>query len=370
MKVTCDRGALVESLTLVGGVVVARTPKPVLRCVKLSAQDGLLFLASTDLEVSVRVSTPRVEVTESGEALVPCDKLVQIVRESVDPTLELVVEKDVAHIRGPDSHFQIYGQAVSDFPPDPQFTGDPDFQINAGQLSQLIGKTIFAAARETSRYAMNGVLLEREGKKLTVVATDGRRLALAKGDCGSIKDSADTAKHAAIIPTKALHMLQRLFVDADQDVRVRIADNQIVFGTDQMVLSSNLVEGNFPPYKDVVPKDGDRKATLNTEIFARAVRRAALLTTEESKGVRMAFTGDGLTISSRAPDLGEAEVRADVVSYEGEPVEIGFNPQFVLDALKVVDGDEVVLDLKAANKPGLMRSGSNFLYVVMPVNLQ
>ena len=370
MKVVCDRGALVESLNLVGGVVVARTPKPVLRCVKLAARDGELSLASTDLEVSVRVSTPRVEVTEAGEALIPCDKLLQIVRESVDPTLELLVEQDVAHIRGPDSHFQIYGQPVSDFPPDPEFTGEADFQINAGQFSQLITQTIFAAARETSRYAMNGVLMEREGRKLSVVATDGRRLALARGDCHDAKDADESGKRSAIIPTKALHMLQRLFVDSDQDVRVRVADNQITFATDQTVLSSNLVEGNFPPYKDVVPKDADRKATLSTEVFGRAVRRAALLTTEESKGVRIAFTNEGLTLTSRAPELGEAEVRAEIVQYDGEPVEVGFNPQFILDALKVVDCEQIVFDLKAANKPGLMRAGSNFLYVVMPVNLQ
>jgi len=366
MKVICDRGGLVESLNLVSGVVVARTPKPVLRCVKLKAQEGLMVLAATDLEVSVAVTTPRVEVTEAGETLVPCDKLLQIVRESVDPTLDLQVEQDVAHIRGPDSHFEIYGQPAADFPPEPQFTGEPDFQIQAGLFARLISQTAFAAARETSRYAMNGVLIDREGKTLTVVATDGRRLALARGDCDA---GSDSARQSAIVPTKALNLLQRLCTDEEQLVKVRIAENQIVFATEQMVLASNLVEGNFPPYEDVIPKDGDRKATIGTEVFGRAVRRAALLTDEESKGVRIAFSSEGVKLTSRAPDVGHAEIEAPVVGFEGEPMEIGFNPQFILDALKVVDVEQVVLALKAPNKPGLLKGGPDFFYVIMPVNL-
>lgn len=368
MKVLCDRGALVDALNLVSGVVVSRTPRPVLRCVKVSAADKHLTLAATDLEASVKVTTPHVEVQEAGEALIPCEKLNQIVRESVDATLRLEVDKDVAHIRGDDSHFQIYGQPVADFPPVAQFSGEADFQIGAGDLSQLIARTVFAAARENSRYAMNGVLVEREGKKLSVVATDGRRLALAKGTCVPDESAAD-GRHEAIVPTRALGMLQRLFDDAEQQVRVRIADNTVVFATDTAVLSSNLVEGNFPPYRDVIPQDTDTKVTLNTEVFARAVRRAALLTNEESKGIRIAFAANGLTLSSRAPEMGEAEIHADVVGYDGQSLEIGFNPVFILDALKVTDADEVVVDLKAANKPGLIRSGSEFLYVIMPVNL-
>ena len=369
MKVICDRGALSESLSAVGGVVVARTPKPVLRCVKLSAEPGGLTLSATDLEVSLRITTPRVEVQEAGEALVPCEKISQIVRESVDPTLDIQVEQDVAHVRGPDSHFQVYGQPASDFPPVPEFTGEPDFQIDARLFKKLIGQTIFAAARETSRYAMNGVLLEREGKKLTVVATDGRRLALARGDCTSVKGDGD-GRHVAIVPTKALNMVQRLFEENDeQEVRVRIADNNILFATDQAVLASNLVEGNFPPYRDVVPAENDRKATLGTEVFARAVRRAALLTNEESKGIRLAFEADGVTLSSRAPEMGEAEIKAELVKFDGEPLQIGFNPHFVLDALKVVEAEEVTVELKAPNKPGLLRAGQNFLYVIMPVSI-
>ena len=370
MKVICDRGALVESLGLVGGVVVARTPKPVLTCVKLTAggedAGGGLMLEATDTEVSVRFSTPRVEVQEPGAALIPADKLQQIVRESIDATLTLHTEQDVAHIAGQDSKFKIYGHPPTDFPDTAKFTGDADFTINAGDLHRLIAQTLFATARENSRYAINGVLVERNGKNLAVVATDGHRLALAKGTCKTTNEE----KRSAIVPTKALNLLLKLFDDAEQTVEVKIADNQILFKTDDAVLVSNLVEGNFPPYADVIPKDGDKKATLATDLFISAVRRAALLTNEESKGVRMAFGQEGLTITSRAPEMGEAEIHVEVPEYAGEPVEIGFNPAYLLDALKVVDESQIHLELKGSNKPGVLRTGPNFLYVVMPVNLQ
>jgi DNA polymerase III subunit beta len=368
MKVICDRGALVESLNLVGGVVVTRTPKPVLTCVKLSAEEGVLALAATDLEVALRLTTPRVEVQEPGEALVPADKLNQIVRESVDPTLTLETEKEAVHIRGQDSHFKVFGQSVKDFPPVPEFKGEPDFEIEAGDLTRLIHQTIYATARENSRYAINGVLLEREGKKLSVVATDGHRLALAKGDCSKAKENGGV--HSAIIPTKALNLLLRLFSDGEENVKVKVADNQALFASDSAVLATNLVEGNFPPYRDVIPKDGDKRATLTTDTLTSAVRRAALLTNEESKGVRLSFKAEGLKLSSRAPEMGEAEIDVELPKYEGEPMDIGFNPQYLLDALKVVDTNDVQMDFKAPNKPGILKTGPNFLYVIMPVNLQ
>lgn len=366
MKVICDRGALVEALNVIGGVVASRTPRPALTCVKLGATKDGLSLSATDGEVSLRLSTARVECAEPGDALIPADKLQQIVRESIDPTLTLHTEQDVAHITGQDSKFKVFGQPVGDFPSIPHFKGDADFEIMAGELHRLIAMTIFATARENSRYAINGVLVERDKKKLAVVATDGHRLALAKGTCKSSTDGAASA----IVPTKALNLLLRLFDDAEQTVRVKIADSQILFATDDAELSSNLVDGNFPPYKDVVPKDGDKKATVSTDLFISGVRRAALLTNEESKGVRMAFAPGGLTLRSRAPEMGEAEINVDLAEYAGEPIEIGFNPAYLLDALKVVDENQVQMEFNAPNKPGVLRTGPNFLYVIMPVNLQ
>ena len=301
-----------------------------------------------------------------GEALVPADKLSQIVRESVvDPTLNIETEQELTHIKGQDSHFKLMGYPASEFPPVPQLTSDVDFEIAADELHRLVAQTVFATARENSRYAINGVLVDREDNKLAIVATDGHRLALAKGSCRSGK-----GKQSAIVPTKALQLLLRLFDGGEQAVKVQLIDNQIVFASEVAVLTSNLVEGNFPPYEDVIPKDSDKKAMLNTGALTSAVRRAALLTTEESKGVRLSFAKEVLTLTSRAPEMGEARIDVECPKYDGETIEVGFNPQYILDALKIVDEDEVTMEFKASNQPGVLKTGSHFLYVVMPVNLQ
>lgn len=366
MKVICDRSALVDALNLVGQVVAQRTPKPALTCVRLTAAEGTLSLDATDMEVSIRLATSRVEVAEPGEALIPASKLNDIVREAHDPTLTITTQQEQAEITGQDSRFKIFGYPISDFPELSSTEGDPDFTVSAAELHRLVALTIFATARENSRYAMSGVLFDREKNKLCVVATDGHRLALAKGSCSGGTDQPVTA----IVPTKALTLLLRLFDDAEQTVAVKVKDGQIVFASEQAVLTSKLQEGNFPPYKDVIPKDGDKKATLATDLLISGIRQAALLTNEESKGVRMAFADNALTLSSRAPEMGEAEIKVELPEYQGEPLDIGFNPTYLLDALKVVDESQVHFEFKAGNKPGVMRTGPNFLYVIMPVNLQ
>ncbi len=372
MKLICNRGALLEALSVAGNAVAVRTPKPVLQCVKLSAADNRLTIAATDLEVAIRYSDNQVQIEQAGETLVMADKLRDIVRESVDDTLSIEITGDNCHIKGNDSHFKIFTQATGDFPPVPDFEGQADFEVNGGALRALIAQTLFAAARESTRYAFNGVLLVAGGKnnakKLNLVSTDGRRLAMAKGEIGAAgKLEKDGVK--AIIPTKALTMVDKLIDDPEEAVGFQVRENQVIFHTSNATLTSNLVEGQFPPYEDVIPKDADKKMTAGTADFLSAIRRASLLTTEESKGVRMAFSKKGLVLTSRSPEAGEATVNFPC-KFEGADLEIGFNPQFLVEALKVVDTDEVSLELTAPNRPGLLKAGGNFLYVIMPVNLQ
>lgn len=368
MKVICNRGALLEALTVAGNVVAARTPKPVLQCVKVTAADDRLTIAATDLEVAIRYSDPQVQIETPGEVLLPADKFRDIVRESIDDTLSIEVVNEQAHIKGQDSHFKIYTQAVSEFPPVPDFEGEADFEVPGGLLKQLIGQTLFAAARESTRYAFNGVLIVAKNKQIHLVSTDGRRLAMAKSDLASTgKLGKDGAQ--AIVPAKALQLVDKLIDDPEEAVQFQMRENQIIFHTSSATLTSNLVEGQFPPYEDVIPKDADKTMTAATADFLSAIRRAALLTTEESKGVRMHFSKKGLQLTSRSPESGEAEVNF-ACKFDGAEVEIGFNPTFLTEALRVVDSDEVALELTAPNRPGLLKGGQNFLYVIMPVNLQ
>jgi DNA polymerase-3 subunit beta len=393
MKVICDRGALLDAVNLVSGVVAARTPRPQLQCVKLTARKtgkvSELTLAATDAEISLRLATSHVDVHEPGEALIPAHDLRGIISaEDGDSTLTIETEEDACKITGADAKFKVFGYPAADFPPIPDFEKvvsgkDPALKAktvitqHAGTLATMISRTLFATARENSRYAINGVLLRREGKKLEMVATDGRRLALCRHTIqGGDKDAPTIS---CIVPTKALSLLQKLIDDPEGQVQIAITDNQILFsvgsGEDaasRAVLTSNLVEGTFPPYEEVIPKDQDKRVVFDRDVLSSAVRRAALLTNEESRGVRMKFSGTEkqVVVSSRAPEKGEATIDVPVSSYEGTDIEIGFNPTFISDALKVIVDPQVIFELKAPNKPGLVKSGTDFMYVVMPVNLQ
>lgn len=415
MKVICDRGALLDAVNLVASVAPTRTPTPALSCVKLTARKlpsggGELVLAGTDAESSLSIAITHVDVQQPGMAAIPGDKLRAIVSaEDGEPTLTIETDGDQVHIKGQNAHFRVFGFPPADFPPLPDLqetlsgAAGPApksvFTQPAGSLLELVNRTSFATARETSRYAINGVLLKRDGKKLEMVATDGRRLAVGRAQVTGAGGGKDKDNVACIIPTKALGILSKLARDPDETVRVAITDSRIFFAFEppleapakgkkgkgdaeaasapeatapRAVLSSTLVEGTFPPYEDVIPKEQDKKITAGRDELGSAVRKASVLTNEESRGVRMAFSsGDKrLKLSSRAPEMGESEINVDLSSYEGDDIEISFNPTFITDVLKVVTEPEVIIELKAQNKPGLIRSSTNdFLYVVMPVNL-
>ena len=375
MKVICDRAALVDAVSTASGIVASRTPTPVLKCLKLTASNAEpagLVISATDLEVGLRLGVAEVDVVEEGEAAIPADKLSQIARACDDPTLTIETEDHAVHIRGSGSHFKVFGYDPKEFPPVRDFSdATVDCEINARVLQTLITRTLFAAAVEHSRYAINGVLFERSGSMLRLVATDGRRLAMATGPAEGTDD------RSCIVPTKALKLALKLVDDPEATVRMAIDDNQVLFAFgggdtpgEMAVLSSNLVEGAFPPFDDVVPKDQDKKVSFDAATLGSAVRRAALLTNEESKGVRLSFTEDKLTLTSRAPEMGEATVEVKLDDYQGDPVEIGFNPGYITDALNVIDGGQITIELKGPNKPGVLKTGNDFTYVLMPVNLQ
>jgi len=364
MKVIAQTNALTDALGLVGSIVAGRTPKPVLQCVKLIAADGVLTLLATDLEIGCRYRLSQVEILEEGEGLIPADRLGAIVRESMEETLTIGVAKETCTITGSGSKFTIYGFDPAEFPPVSDFADPADAEVATEVLTGMIGRTLFATAKEHSRYAISGVLWEIAEKKIRLVATDGRRLALTKGNLAA----AASGEISAIVPTKLMSLIQRIAAGTEQSLGVRITETQILIRSANAVLVGNLVQGNFPKYGDVIPAEASRKATLDTGMFLHRIRQAALLTNEESKGVRLSFSDGSLTVTSRAPETGEAEITA-AIEFDGEAMNIGFNPAYLADALKVVDTETVVLELDAPNKPGLIRSGSDFLYVLMPVDL-
>lgn len=365
MKVIAQTAALQEALALAGSIVATRTPKPVLQCVKLIAANDTLTVLSTDLEAGCRYQVTAVQVEAEGEALLQADRFGGIVRESSDEeSLILETEKETCHIRGVGSHFKIFGYDPGEYPAVAEFPQQADFQIAASTLGSMISRTLFAAAKAHSHYAISGVLWEASGNKLQLVATDGHRLAQARGPLAkSIKTGV-----TAIVPAKLMGLIQRIAVDGEETLSVKIQENQILIRTARAVLASSLVQGNFPKYADVIPRETGCKATISTALLEHRVRQAALLTYEESRGVKLSFSGDTLTLSSQAPEAGEAEVTCPI-TYEDKDLTIAFNPTFLLDVLRVAGSDEVSFEMSEANKPAMIKSGGDFLYVIMPVDI-
>lgn len=365
MKVRFNRQEMADALAAASSVAAVRTPKEILKCVRLDVMPDVLMVSATDLELSLRWAVTQVEVDKPGEVLVVADTLSRIVRECPDEVLTAEVSQNQLHVRGQGSHFRIVTQAVSEFPPVPNMEGEPDFRVDQAALQQLIEWTVFAAARESTRYAINGVLWEITGDELTLAATDGRRLSVGKT---KIKKTHNKAIPSAIVPLKALTLFARLPAEADSVAHIKVTSNQMLLKVGRELLSTNLVEGHFPKYQDVVPSDCDREVALDTQEFLSALKRASLLTNEESKGVRLSFNENGLTLASRAPEQGEATISLPI-SYKGDAIDIGFNPVFLTDVLRAVHTDEITFAMKEPNRPGLIRVSKDFIHVVMPVNL-
>jgi len=367
MKANFNRTALSEALNLLTSVVPSRTPKPILRCVQITTTKKEVRICATDLEIGINHLIHEVQVEKAGEVVVPADRLAAIVRESVDEVLSLEADQGTCEVRGADSHFTIYGQEPGQFPNVPGFDGEPDMEIALSNLQAGSNQCLFATAKESSRYAINGVLWEIKGKKLMLVATDGRRLARSRVNLAS----APGEKMAAakfIVPAKTMALLDKIASTDKDKVAVKLVDNQILLSCADVVISSNLVEGNFPKYEDIVPTDYDKKLTLSTEASLSAVRRSSLLTSEESRGIKLSIEKNKMVFSGRAPETGDAQVDM-AIDYKGEPIEIGFNPLFLIDVLRVIKTAEFEMELGQPDRPGLIKSGADFLYVLMPINL-
>jgi len=365
MKLRFNRSEMADALGAASSVAPARTPKEILKCVRMEALSDVVLLSATDLELSLRTAVTQVEVDKTGDTLVMADTMSRIVHECTDEILTAEVLQNQLHVRGAGSHFRIVTQAPAEFPPVPGMEGEPDFTIDHALLRRLMEWTVFASARESTRYAINGVLWELSGEMLTLAATDGRRLSVGRGAATSVSTRA--VPHA-IVPPKALSLFSRLPAEEGATVGVKISRNQLVLKAGGTTVSSSLVEGHFPKYQDVIPQDCDRSVTLVTQEFLSALKRAALLTNEESKGVRLSFSEGNLTLSTRAPEQGEATISLPI-NYKGEAIDMGFNPVFLTDVLRVTHTEEITFAFKEANRPGLIRLDNDFVHVVMPVNL-
>ena len=368
MKITCNRHNLLAACQLASAAVSPRDVKPVLRNIKAVAGNDGCTLTATDLELGVRLNVPDVQIEEPGEALLPANKVIAILREAGDEELTIEADPGGCTIRGQSLEFEMPGEDPSLFPDIPAFTDESHHDIRAGSLRELIRRTTFAAASaEHARFgATLGVLWEREDGQIALIATDGRRLARAEGPAQAHGEPSKKAQ-MPIVPVKALSLLDRLLGHPDEIVRVSLRPNEVLFKTEQAVIYSRLVEGRFPNYRQVVPQKHPTKIPLSVGPFLLAIRQAAVMTDDDSKRVTCHFAKKTLTLQARGADSGSARVELPL-DYEGKPIEISFDPRFLLDMLRVMPPEtNVTLELKDANTPAILRSGADYLYVVVPL---
>ena len=363
MKFSVSKDKLLEGLSIVQNVVSTRTTLPILSNVLLQASEGEIRLTTTDLDVGVRGSV-EAQVERSGATTLPARRLFSIVREL--PAAEIYVDvdsKNLASIRSGPSYFKILGLPEEEFPPLPRFDDAKIFTIAQKDLKDGLKKTSYAISTDETRYVLNGTLFSFKDNKLTLVATDGRRLALVDLEL----EFPRSQEIDVIVPTKAVTELQRLVKD-EGDVKVSIGENQIAFEINQTLLVSKLIEGNYPNYRQVIPSEAKERVTLERETLLNAVRRVALLASEKSNSVKLSFSKGNIDIVATTPEVGEAR-ESLAVMYKGREFSIAFNPEFLMAPLRNLSTDEVYLDLIDEMSPGVIKIAGPFLYVLMPMRL-
>jgi DNA polymerase III subunit beta len=368
MKALCNREGLLAAFGMVSGVVPTRSPKPILQNVKLVADaEGGSTLIATDLEVGIRHRVLGMKVEEAGSAVLPTARFGSILRTSGDTELALEVTGDQLVVRGLRSEFTLPSDDPALYPEVPDFAATGYHEVASADLRKLIRRTIFATDVESTRYALGGVLLELTAESITMVGTDGRRLARMAAPA-EVKNDAVAPSGSPVVPVKALKLIERNLDDGDPPVHIAIqGTTAILIRTERAVIYSRLVEGRFPRYQDVFPANVDVKIRLEVGPLRLAVEQASIVTSEESRGVDFSFGNGVLKLSSQAADVGSSHVEMPI-AYEGKPVEITFDPRYLTDALRTLDdAAAITAELIDAKNAAVFKTDDSYTYVVMPL---
>ncbi len=367
MKFTITREKLQEGLVAVAASVPAKTTLPVLANILVEAtKDGVRFSA-TDLDIAVSTVMPA-EVDAEGAVTLPARKLVEIVRElpsggvRVTATGEQRVQLECGRTK-----FKLLGISKDEFPRFPPVKFDKPWTVNSGDLQKLIGHVAFAASVEESRPILNGVLWELRPERMRMVATNGHRLAKMDIAAAGGRESADL-----IVPPKALEQIRRLF-GPSEEIALAKSDNHLGFRSDQTAVFTRLIEGPYPNYEQVIPRENDKVATVDRQALAAALRRVGVVASDQTHRVRLSFAAGVAKFSVSTPDLGEAHDEI-ALTYEGDPLEIGFNANYLLEVLKYMPTDEVRLTFKAPERAATVEpvgwdENASYLCLVMPLRL-
>jgi len=367
MKLSCDREKLLQAFQLAAGVAPSRSPKPILENIKLEARPEGVTLMATDLEVGIRIDVPGIEVAAPGDVVLPTKRVGPILRETSDERLSLESDGAKLRIRGERSEFQLPPQNPDEVPAVRPFEESKDHQLPARLLRELLRRTAFATDTESSRYALGGVLLELSETGIIAVGTDGRRLARQEGPAESV--GGHVPKEHTVVPTRAIHLIERGLVDGEESVQIAARENDVMVKSQRVTIYSRLVEGRYPKWRDVFPKMEDmQKVELAVGPFYSAVRQAAVVTSEEHRGVEFIVGGGKLVLPAHGAELGESRVELPI-GYEGAETPVRLDPRFMGDFLRVLDPAGVItFSFHDAESAIVCTTGDGYAYVVMPLS--
>ena len=369
MKFSIQRDELLRPLQLAGGVVERRQTMPVLANVLLVQSGSNLSITGTDLEVEIVAKVELEGATGDAEITVPAKKFIDICRALPDGSnIQFSFDSQKVLIKGGSARFTLSTLPASDFPSVEESEKNVSFSCTQKALKETIDRTAFAMAQQDVRYYLNGMLWELDKNKLNVVATDGHRLALSSCEVESASGLGEAIQ--VILPRKGVLELARLLQDPEETVEISLGKNHLRAKTKNFVFTSKLVEGKFPNYQQVIPRNGDKRLVGNKAELKQAFGRTSILSNEKYRGVRLILEPGKLSLVANNPEQEEAEDHV-AVSYEGGNLEVGFNVSYIMDVLNVIGGENVAITLSDANSSALIEeeSASNAAYVVMPMRL-
>lgn len=367
MKVTLERSALMKALGHVQNVVERRNTIPILSNVLMSAENGHVSLVATDLDIEMSEST-EADISQPGQVTAPAHTLYDIVRKLSDGA-QVVLQintEDRLDVDSGRAHFTLPLLPSGDFP---KMTADGfshEFVMSAKDLQRLIDKTRFAVSTEETRYYLNGIYVHANAGKLRAVATDGHRLALAETDLPSGADGLP----GVIIPRKTVAEIRRLIDGSESDVAISVSEAKIRFTTGSAVLTSKLIDGTFPDYERVIPKNNPKELVIDNKVFADAVDRVSTISAEKSRSIKIGLGDDNLALTVNNPESGNAREEL-IVSYTDDPLEIGFNAKYLLDVTAQIEGRDATFFLDSPASPALVKDGEDpdALFVLMPLRV-
>jgi DNA polymerase III subunit beta len=363
MKLKIKKEHLIEGLQKVQSIINPRTTLPILSNVLLRAEKDRLWLSATDLEVSVRASV-EAEVEQEGGSTLPARRAFSLFKELPGPQIAIETDDhDVAMITSGSAEFKLVGMPEDDFPPLPTLGESTTFTMEQAVFKSMIEKTSYAASTDESRQVLNGALLSFQDEKLTVVATDGRRLALVEQEL----EFPDKAATDLVVPSKTIHELIRTLGDSGT-LKIIATDKQVAFDFGDVLVVSRLLEGTYPNFRQVIPAQSEQRVPVEREALLAAVRRAALVTTDQSRSVRLNFGKNRVEVVTDSPEVGESR-ETIAIKYSAKDISVAFNPEFLTDPLRTLESDEIYFEITDELSPGVIKADVPFLYVIMPMRV-